>query len=358
MSAKKQKPFDLFSFLRKAYPLVLIGAFLALLLIPLAGLDLNPATLSSNFFGRLRLVRLVTDLRAAIGDKVFANAIIGKNGWLYQTSEEVMRDYQNDMPLTEEQLATLQQNLDRIAGFFKQQGTSMVLIVAPNKGSIYPQYLPDEIQKIHPQSRFDQVVDYLQAHGKTKILDLRPDLITASRDQQVYYQTDSHWTEYGAYIAYKEILESLQKDFPQLVPRQLSGFKPVSEGPTTMDLATLIGSVYIKEEKVVLQPRDATTSTVHNLKLDDGRWITLSWNQRQDLPRAVIFYDSFFYPIIPWFNDHFSQVTYIPHYANLSTWNLTWVSQQKADVVIVEIAEKYIHDLATLINPDKVIGLH
>jgi len=70
----------------------------------------------------------------------------------------------------------------------------------------------------------------------------------------------------------------------------------------------------------------------------------------------VIYYDSFLYPIIPWFNDHFSQITFIPHYANTSIWNLSWVNQEKADVVIVEIAEKYIHDIATLFNPEKIYG--
>ncbi len=357
MKSQKKKTTPLFTFIHTAYPLVLIGAFLFVLLLPLANLDLNPATFSSNFYGRLRLVRLVTDLRVAIGDRVFANAIIGRDGWLFQTSEEVMRDYQNDMPFSEKQLETIQQNIDKIAANFEDQGISLLVVVAPNKGSIYPDYLQDEFQKLNQRSRFDQVVEYLQQYGKTKILDLRRDLIAARDEHLIYYQTDSHWTDYGAYVAYRDILNSLNRDYPQLNPRSLTDFEPVSEGRVTMDLATLIGSVHIKEEKIILKPNDPTTSTLHNLKLDDGRWITLSWNQKQDLPRAVVYYDSFLYPIIPWFNDHFSQVTYIPHYANLSTWNLSWVSQQRADVVIVEIAEKYIHDLPILFNPEKVIGL-
>lgn len=357
MKNQKKKTTPLFTFIRTAYPLALIGAFLFILLLPLANLDLNPATFSSTFYGRLRLVRLVTDLRVAIGDRVFANAIIGRDGWLFQTSEDVMRDYQNDMPLSEKQLVTIQQNLDKIAAHFKQQGISLVIVVAPNKGSIYPDYLPNEIQKLNQKSRFDQVVEYLQQHGETHILDLRQELIASRAENLVYYQTDSHWTDYGAYIAYRGILSSLKEFHPQINPRSLSDFVPESEGRVSMDLATLIGSVHIKEEKISLKPKDSTTSTLHNLKLDDGRWITLSWNQKKDLPSAVVYYDSFMYPLIPWLNDHFSQVTYIPHFANLSTWNLSWVSQQQADVVIVEIAEKYIHDLPVLFNPEKVIGL-
>lgn len=358
MKNKKQQTQSFFSFIRRAYQLALIIGFLTILLIPLANLDLNPATFRNNFYGRLRLVRLATDLRVAIGDRVFTNAIIGKDGWLYQTFEEVMRDYQNDMPLSDRELETIQQNMDGVADYFKQQGISLVVTVAPNKGSIYPQHLPDEIQKLNQKSRFDQVVEYLQQHGRARILDLRPELIAARNEHLIYYLTDSHWTDYGAFIAYRNILTSLQEDHPQLKPRLLADFETVSEGMVSMDLARMIGSIKIKEEKILLKPKGPSRVTVHNLKLDDGRWMTLSWNQKQDLPRAVVYYDSYLQPNLSWFNDHFSQVTYIPHYANLSIWNLSWVNQQQADVVIVEIAEKYIHDLAILFNPEKAIGLH
>ena len=220
----------MFTFLKKAYPLIFIGLFLAVLIVPLGNLDLNPQVLESSFFGRLRLIRAVTDLRVAIGDRIFSNGIIGKEGWLFQTSERVIQDYQNDIPFTEKQLAELQQNLDEIAAIFQKQGTALLIVVAPNKSSIYSDYMPSELQLMRPQSRFDQVVQYLNQHGQTQILDLRQELIANRKEQQVYYKTDSHWTEYGAYIAYREILNTLQPAHPELVPRALSDFKPVSMG--------------------------------------------------------------------------------------------------------------------------------
>ncbi len=340
--------------LTRIYPLIFIGAFLAVLIIPLNSLNLNPAAIESSFFGRLRLVRAVTDLRVAIGDSLFPNSLIGKEGWLFQTSEGIIQNYQNDNPFTEKQLTELQQNLDEVAAIFKKQGTTLVIVVAPTKSSIYPDYMPAELQIIQPQSRFDQLVQYLKQHGQTQILDLRQELIANRKEQQVYYKTDTHWTDYGAYIAYREILNTLQPVFPDLVPHALSDFEPVSEGLVSMDLATQIGSVSIKEEKIVLKPRVETKTTWHDLRLDDGRWIKMTWNSNENFPNAVIYYDSFLFPYIPWFYDHFSRITAIPHYANGSIWNLSWVIQEKPDVVIVEIAEKYIHDLAILFNPEKI----
>ena len=245
---------QMLTLLKKAYPLIFIGAFLAVLIVPLSSLDLNPQALESTFFGRLRMIRAITDLRVAIGDRIFSNAIIGKEGWLFQISESVIQDYQNDNPFTEKQLAELQQNLDEIAAIYQKQGTALVVVVAPNKSSIYPDYMPAELQLMRPQSRFDQVVQYFQQHGQTQILDLRRELIANRTEHQVYYKTDSHWTEYGAYIAYREILNTLHTAHPELIPRELSDFKPVSMGLVSMDLAGLIGSVRIKEEKIVLKP--------------------------------------------------------------------------------------------------------
>ena len=345
---------QMFTFLKRAYPLIFICIFLTVLIVPLGNLDLNSQAIESSFFGRLRLIRAVTDLRVAIGDRIFSSAIIGKGGWLFQTSESVIQDYQNDIPFTEKQLDELQQNLDEIAAIFQKQGITLLIVVAPNKSSIYPDYMPAELQLMRSQSRFDQVVQYLKQHGQTQILDLRQELIANRKVQQVYYKTDTHWTEFGAYIAYREILNTLQPAFPALVPRALSNFKPVSMGLVSMDMASSIGSVRIKEEKIVLKPVVETKTTRHDIKTDDGRWITMTWNPNENLPKAVIYYDSFLYPIIPWFYDHFSQITFIPHYTNGSIWNLSWVNQEKADVVIVEFAEKYIHDIATIFNPEKL----
>ena len=338
----------------KVYPFIFIAIFLTVLIIPLGNLNLNPAVLESSFFGRLRMVRAVTDLRIAIGDSLFPNSLIGKKGWLFQTSEKEIENYQHDIPFTKEQLTELQQNLDAAAAIFKEQGTTLLIVVAPTKSSIYPDYMPAELQLIRPQSRFDQLVQYLKQYGQTQILDLRQELIANREVQQVYYKTDTHWTSNGAYIAYQEILKTLQPVYPSLVPRALSDFKPDSKGLVSMDLAAQIGSARIKEEKIVLNPVVETKATWHDVRLDDGRWITMSWNPNENLPKAVIYYDSFLYPYIPWFYDHFSQITAIPHYANSSIWNLSWVIQEKPDVVIVEIAERYIHDLSVLFNPENI----
>jgi alginate O-acetyltransferase complex protein AlgJ len=336
----------------KVYPFIFIGAFLAVLIIPMGGLNLNPAAIESSFYGRLRLIRAVTDLRVTIGDSLFPNALIGKEGWLFQITEGEIQNYQNDTPFTEEQLTDLQKKLDEVAAIFKKQGTTLVIVVAPTKSSIYQDYMPIDLQKMRSQSRFDQLVQYLKQYGQTQILDLRQELIANREAQKVYYKTDTHWTSYGAFIAYREILKTLQPVYPGLVPRALSDFKPVSEGLVSMDLASQIGSVRIKEERISLNPLVGTKATWHDIRLDDGRWIKMTWNSNENLPKAVIYYDSFFYSYIPWFYDHFSQITAIPHYANGSIWNLSWVIQEKADVVIVEIAERYIHDLAILFNPE------
>jgi hypothetical protein len=147
MMKKKQ----VLKIITKVYPFIFIGVFFVVLIIPMGSLNLNPGAIESSFYGRLRLIRAVTDLRVTIGDSLFPNALIGKEGWLFQISEGEIQNYQNDTPFTETQLTELQKNLDEVAAIFKKQGTALVIVVAPTKSSIYPDYMPSELQKMRPQ---------------------------------------------------------------------------------------------------------------------------------------------------------------------------------------------------------------
>ncbi|MFN8387050.1 MAG: hypothetical protein U0X92_11595 [Anaerolineales bacterium] len=62
----------------------------------------------------------------------------------------------------------------------------------------------------------DQVIAYLRANGKQQVIDLRPALLTAKSERQVYYATDTHWNDYGAYIAYSAIMNELRKTDPKI----------------------------------------------------------------------------------------------------------------------------------------------
>jgi hypothetical protein len=328
------------------YQLLFTLAFFAILLLPLRNLTFSPADLESNFYGRARLIQLFNGARLAIGDKVFPKALVGDGGWIFYTAEKSLDDYQNAIPFSERELAQIQESLEAVTASYAAQGIRLLVVIAPNKSSIYGDYVPAEIPMIGVESRLDQLIAYLEAHSQTRILDLRPALMAARQTEQVYYKTDTHWNEAGAYVAYAEILRKLG-----LTPYPLSDFESKSSGPKVLDLVRTIGAAAPREEKTELLPNFDDGVRYRSLALDGGREVTMAYQPDSDLPTAVVFHDSFFFTMIPKLSPHFSRVTFVPHFSGGGIWDLSWVAQEQPDFVIVEFAERYIGEIPRLVKP-------
>ncbi|RPH63333.1 MAG: hypothetical protein EHM81_00295 [Chloroflexi bacterium] len=246
----------------------------------------------------------------------------------------------------------IKQDIFAVQEELKNRGITLLIVIVPNKSTIYPDYMPAEIPVIGERSRLDQLSSYLRrGDKKIRVLDLRPALREARKEHQIYYSTDTHWNDYGAHAAYSRIISTLGQAYPVLQPHPLADFRYESFGMQTLDLSVNIGASILKEEKFQLKPTFDSATNYKTLALDNGRRITLSWNPDQRLPRALIYHDSFFFQVNPMLGAHFSNATYIPHYTGDGIWDLDWIDQQDPDIIIVEFAERYIHDLTRLLKP-------
>ena len=77
----------------------------------------------------------------------------------------------------------------------------------------------------------------------------------------------------------------------------------------------------------------------------------LSYIANPNLPDVVVYYDSFFFNVIPLLGEHFQHGLYVQNYTGGGLWNLSWVDEREPDVVIIEFAERYLHDLPDFIDP-------
>lgn len=335
----------------RTYQLVFIAAFLVLLLIPLRTLELNPNNIEEVFYGRSAMIERVADLRIAMGDRVFPKVLVGNNGWLVFTAENDIEGYQHADIFTEGELARIQQSLDNLTDRYAEQGIVLLLVVPPNKNTIYPENVPAAIPILGDESALTQLVDYLRQHGTAQILDLRPALLTAKEQRQIYYATDTHWNDYGAFIAYQEIMSALSEAYPALKAHTESEFEVVIREPEPLDLAENIGTSLLVESKVQFQPLFDSDTNYKTVNVG-GRRIQYSSNPDASLPTAIVYHDSFFFRVIPFLGEHFSSGIFIQNYIGGGLWNLSWVDEQRADIVIIEFTERTIHDLPLLIDPD------
>ncbi len=288
----------LISKFKEFYPAALIVAFIGLLLIPLRTLVLDPYAIEEGFFPRPRLIALTTNLRLAIGDRVFPKVIVGDDGWLVYTAEGDLDVYQKSESFQTENLAQFQQNLDALASNYAERGITLLVVVVPSKNTIYPERIPEQIRQIGSESKLDQVISYLKTNGNTQIIDLRPALSAARSEREMYYATDTHWNDYGAYLTYSILLDQLDEKYPNLSPRPLSDFVERTRETDVLDLAENIGAATLPESKIQLAPAFDLATTYKTINLG-GRKLLFSYHPDESLPDFVIYHDSYFFNVNP-----------------------------------------------------------
>lgn len=89
----------------------------------------------------------------------------------------------------------------------------LYIVITPAKWDVYPQELPDWAQNIRGSGPLDQL---LANYPDLPIVDLRAPLRAASQENQTYSKTNSHWTDYGAYIGWQATTACMDATSPAL----------------------------------------------------------------------------------------------------------------------------------------------
>lgn len=293
---------------------------------------------NSNFNFRDNLIRL--DYRSRyflLRERVFPQVLIGEDNWMFYTGEGNLDYYQRVKPLSTEQIALIKSNLEDIQKKLAADGIHFLFVIAPNKETIYADYLPAGIPRADNPTRADQITGSLE-NTLVHVLDLRPVLQKARLEGPVYFKTDTHWNPVGARAAYEAILLAMRPDFPILQPHPLADFDQVTE-ISSGDLAALIHlKGEVSESFTALHARFEKPSRGFK-NPPAGQMITVMPDAV--LPKAVIFRDSFFNGLQPFTSEHFSRVVYV------SDFNVDFsiVSEEKPDIVMLEVAERYLDRL-------------
>jgi alginate O-acetyltransferase complex protein AlgJ len=277
------------------------------------------------------------------------DVIIGRDGWLFYSEKRALAYYRRVKLFTNAELAQWQQALEKRRDELAQHGSRYLMVIAPNKDTIYPEFMPAEITRINAESRMDQLVNYLQTHSDIDILDLRPALTAAKANQLVYYRTDTHWNQFGALIAYQEIIKRLAGWFPQLQPLPFELTRAKNNRPGG-DLTGMINlrsqfseeNTEITAPTLTAQPSFALIPLSFIAPRETPAWQRPVATERKDnsLPTAVVIGDSFGLTLQPFLSEHFKRIAYYIDYG-LDQETLSQIlEQEQPDVVIHEFAER------------------
>ena len=332
------------------YYLAFIILFLGLLLVQAFPLSQTLPSQFESFPLRDKFISAVTGFRLALGDRVFHDALVGPNGWLVYTTDLSMDKFQNANPLSEKELDAYEKSLLEFNSLVEANSGQLLFVAAPYKNTIYPENVPAEIRHIGPASRLDQILNRIQTQTSIQVLDLRPALLKAKMDAQIYYATDTHWNDLGAFVAYQSVVEALQSSFPELSPHPISDFEISAQEPKQLDLAYIIGSTSMTEERVQFQPLFKQTARTDSMVLPSGRQVTFARNKNPNLPTALFFHDSFLYSVMQFLSEHFSRTYYVDMQAGNDMLPSAWVEQIQPDVVVIVLNEHFLDLLPDLLS--------
>src|SRR6185436_13342117 len=108
------------------------------------------------------------------------------------------------------------------------RGIGYVVVVVPEKFTIYPEYLPAWIARSPLPSPYDRVRAAVERDGRVTFVDLRAPLLAAKARERLYFQTDSHWNYNGAVVGYAELMRAVQQALaPGALPTIAPAPRPV-----------------------------------------------------------------------------------------------------------------------------------
>ena len=310
--------------------------------------------LDRNFGLRKVLVRWqqLLDVRILKASMPNDSVLAGEGDWLYLAQENpqlnVITDYRAVNHLTPAQLETWAAVFTARRDWLQARGMNYMVVIAPNKASIYPESIPPRFNRASDVNKLDQLVGALGAAG-VDILDLRPALLEAKSRGPAYYRTDSHWTPFGAFFAYQDITRRLQRYFPDMRPAPLESYamgrKPGLLGGLSYMIA--MGDLY-QEDVILMEPkcsRNAFETSGQEARLNHFQPLSVYENPDKSLPRALVIRDSFVHEIIPFMAEHFSRMYFVWPFptdaVRVRDFDVESILREKPDIVIDEFVERY-----------------
>lgn len=265
---------------------------------------------------------------------------VGKDDWLFTSRDEYIND--TSTPFTKSQLDSVILNLQIITKYFDIRNIKYYFAMIPVKERIYPEYMPGDLRKQMTFSKQAQLYDELKKHPEIRSIDCKAELIAAKKIRPVYYTTDTHWNEYGAFLGYRKIIERVKQDYPQIIPFEESDFTLDSSVTDAGDLQLLMGF------------RDVLKFNHYHLKrksgpdpvIVDSSYLCIG-NHRysiREMPKKTSGLKLFLV------RDSFSEYLRIFITPNFDRTVLAWmpvipvanVMQEKPDIVIQEILEHFV----------------
>ena len=290
------------------------------------------AWFSEHFAMRSELVTAYGKLsRGAFGVSSAQDVILGKDGWLYYTPS--VSDVTGIRTLDDNEIAHCVRSLQLMDEYAAAHGAEFVLAVAPNKGSIYPEYLPARYLQTGQPNNLDALMEALAGSG-IAVCDWRGALRSQADDRLLYHKLDTHWNNDGAMLGYQTLMQTLSLDD--------RGFAAAARTETqdwTGDLWKMLSPTQENPDANSTYDIPQTWNSVGRMRSVDD--VTINTTCADGEGSLLMFRDSFARALLPMLSQRFAAVTY----SRAEAVPLDLLETNPADTVVYERVERELSDL-------------
>ena len=193
---------------------------------------------------------------------------VGKDSHLY--FDKMIENYTGSNLLTQTELRQFKSFVNGKVSACEARANGndfdLIYVLIPDVTSIYDEYLDDDIERTTHQTRYQQVSEALE--GTEAIVIDMYDIFMAAKESgeyPIYRTTDSHLTEYGAYLVNVEICKVMAQRFPAAAAHALDEYEISTKNVIGGDLVSYlgIGKEITNENVPVLTPK-------YDISIGDG----------------------------------------------------------------------------------------
>jgi hypothetical protein len=280
--------------------------------------------------------------------------IIGNNYHNYVVDE--VADYTGTNLYTDSQKTSVSNKIEKNVAYLKSlnPGAEIIYLLVPTQMHLYPESVPEQYIQYTADSRTAQFTKLARDAGAI-VIDLY-DAFYKLRDGEynLFHYTDTHWSYFGAYIGYRELMNYISIKWPDAAPRAESEYGFYNKEVDCGDLGEhlMISNPLLKETttfynpkfNIVVNPDIYKNNSVelYHTNTQDQQTIT---NTRKglNLPKAMIIRDSYGTAAFGIFSDAFSEVYW------RAMWDYTFskdaISKAKPDYIIYLVTERNIKSI-------------
>lgn len=311
-----------------------------------------------NFPMRSFFINRFQKLRKKIKDD--PRVIVGLDHWMYSNSSphavyaktgNILGDFTGKTLLNEADKALFTRNMACQKRFFDHHKIRFIVMSPPNKISIYPEHLPKSYLSQQAQYiRYDQVEEILKELG-IEYIDVKTPILANKTKGQVYFKTDTHWSQLGAYLGFKELLKHLGHSFPDMTGID----RRILDCGDIYNMSVSISKSCFDINDIPILPEDNSgkcDGVAEHKKI-------LCTNPKASIKKHVLIVrDSMFTSLLDYTKRSFSKATLLWRSMHTEQDLMDEILKEKPDIVIYETGERFILEMQNAaICPDAFVEI-